>query len=265
MFISCWYKFFDSPEQALAVWNEAFVNTNRVNYAQPGLSWGCFGSYGGAFSANPTGDFFFSISAFTQNSESAVNFFNKHFKNIQFEIVAKTVNRQAYDSFTGTNEFTEKGWEELISRRKVSQQKEYYQYLYHISFHPDYAPLAKYVLRIPLGFWIRMFTAYTGSNGLDHPEDPHTRNPIRSAVHKSNSQPGRNSSLMSDYILKYETFLAMDDIDRMNQYFSEPLPKVQYLRPGTAASLTWKNSIKPYCVYYVIEHEGSVGDVTPRW
>jgi hypothetical protein len=265
-----WYSFYCDDEEAIANFNQSFVEGEKyiaVLNSPFHSTVSCFGSYGIAFTnygEDGKNDYYFALSSNTNSIELAVNEFNKTFKNIQFRIVATARLYDLDDSFYGVQYYTEKGYETRKSNHKYKLIDSCTYYLLNIQFSPEYKNFAKYVLRIPMGFWIRSFSSYVSNSGLMN------HRLIEGEIVKQAFDNAKTNQFSADYLIAdykpdVELFLEFDKPELMNSYFNRPFAKVRYI--ASSGSLMFGDSILPTCVYYMIDHKGRTDfeDYNERW
>lgn len=254
------YNFFNSDEDAIKVFNICYVNDDEINdsYIEPKIVFNtCFGSYPNAFRLSGSSlnkDFYFALTSDTDSIERAIEAFNSEFKNIQFRIVATARLTEIYQLFHGFKTTTEKGLKVSLENPDISIRKTSTKFLLNIVYSKEYNDFSKYVLRIPLGFFIRIFSNYVGSPSLMN-RIPAKEKLIELTLKYSNESDTK-SILISDYIVSKDLFMMFDNPELMNTYFKLPYAKVPYLDRGSTSSIILGSMIEPYSVYWLIEHKG---------
>jgi hypothetical protein len=281
---SLWYLFSETKQQAVNKFNYTYINDDQVkeDYTD-GMYVTCFGSYGTAFlkyGVNHRGketsynEFYFSLTESVDISipdpnllmPRAIHAFNSVFKNIQISILDITRIHRYYDPYYGGISYTEKGkssLEESNRAKKMMYKGSNVRYLLNIEFDPKYNLFPKYILRTPIGFWIRTFSQYVGTvnMGVVYKEKLNNINSARELIElpfiycKNNSDSA--GYMIADYKPDVDLFYKFDDPDLMNKLFNRPMPKVKFLSGYEA--LMFNKSIQPSCVYYVIDHDGKTG------
>ncbi len=242
MIRSTWYVWSDSDDKVIDLFRKGFKNNMQGAYGTTG----CYGSYGSTYESGK--EFYFALGAETKHFEKAIEYFNNTFKNIEIVLLDVLEMVTAANSINGEFNIPK----EISLKDNSRIINEFSVYLMKIVFSPKYEDHTKYVLRIPIGFWIRIYSDYHSSRVDRLTITENISDYIREAIIYSNSKVGRNGSLMTDYPnVTYSNFMSFDTPELMNTLFSKTL--IVNTEWGFS-SLEYEHNILPRTVYTVINH-----------